>query len=471
MITNVKWKNHNILGNLELDFTKNGKACNTIVIAGENGTGKTTILDTLATFLSGNTIIPFDYIKYTVENEEIEIYYDETVEFPDAGRHKRHILGIDQDIYVKQCKEFDYELMLKDKQDLRSYGVAYSKAQSGFKTNQVKSTTTLQIDDDKHNIADDVDIADDFTIVKQLIVDISSQDNSELRDLVEKNNKITKDEYEKFKENSRIHRFKNAFNEFFKKAISFYGVDEFNSEEKKIVFKKNNKDIFIDALSTGEKQIVFRGSYLLRNQKILNGGTILIDEPELSMHPLWQEKILDYYRNLFKTDNKQNVQMIVATHSEYVIKNALKDKENVLVIELKNDNGEIKGQPVITPTVLPTITLAETNYNTFNIVSNDYHILLYGYLQILTNNTDSVRNCDEYIKNYIINNNKNQTIYLKYSSYRNTDYQTLSTYIRNEIDHPHPGDSNGYGEEDLRVSIELLIEIIKTLTIDHRHTD
>lgn len=284
-----------------------------------------------------------------------------------------------------------------------------------------------------------------------------------MRDLIEKNNKITEDECKKLKEDFRINRFKNAFNGFFKNAISFEGVDEFNSTEKRIVFRKNNIDISIDSLSTGEKQIVFRGSYLLKNQKILNEGTILIDEPELSLHPLWQEKILDYYRNLFKADNKQNVQVIVATHSEYVIKSALEDKENVLVIALKNNNGKIESHPVITPTVLPTITLAETNYNTFNIVSTDYHIQLYGYLQTLTGE-DTITKCDKYIENYInIHHNIDKAIHFKQSSYTDKkgnviNYNTLSTYIRNAIDHPDNG--NQFKDEELKASIELLIEII-----------
>ena len=41
MIPRVKWRNHAVLGDLELDFTKaNGTPYNTIVLAGENGTGR-----------------------------------------------------------------------------------------------------------------------------------------------------------------------------------------------------------------------------------------------------------------------------------------------------------------------------------------------------------------------------------------------------------------------------------------------
>lgn len=58
MIREIKWHNHKILGNLELNFTKpDGTPYNTIVLAGENGVGKTTILETLATFLNLETIL------------------------------------------------------------------------------------------------------------------------------------------------------------------------------------------------------------------------------------------------------------------------------------------------------------------------------------------------------------------------------------------------------------------------------
>ena len=70
-IRKVKWANHPILGNLELDFINpaTNKPYSTIVLAGENGTGKTTILETLNTFLSIGSFEPFDGIEYEVEDK------------------------------------------------------------------------------------------------------------------------------------------------------------------------------------------------------------------------------------------------------------------------------------------------------------------------------------------------------------------------------------------------------------------
>jgi ABC-type molybdenum transport system ATPase subunit/photorepair protein PhrA len=46
-ILNLKFKEHPVLGNLELDLTNNGKPAKSIIIAGDNGTGKTTLLKLL----------------------------------------------------------------------------------------------------------------------------------------------------------------------------------------------------------------------------------------------------------------------------------------------------------------------------------------------------------------------------------------------------------------------------------------
>lgn len=53
MIRRIKWKNHDILGNLELDFTKpDGSIYNTIVLAGENGTENKRYLKRYRLFLT-----------------------------------------------------------------------------------------------------------------------------------------------------------------------------------------------------------------------------------------------------------------------------------------------------------------------------------------------------------------------------------------------------------------------------------
>ena len=452
MIRKIKWNNHDILGNLELDFTKpDGSIYNTIVLAGENGTGKTTILETLSTFLNLGSIEAFEYIKYVVDGVPYTISQRANVN-PELGFHVRKNESDGTTQTIRTNRNNSPQLIDSDLSDLRHYGFSYSKARSGFNTQKVKSTTTQQLDSEKY----ENDSKDDFTSVKQLIVDIDTQDNSEWMRITKAGMQTP---FTTFKQTSKMYRFEKAFNEFFG-AVKFKGVDNTNPEEIKILFEKHGKEISVDSLSTGEKQIVFRGAHLLKNINSMSGGIALIDEPELSMHPKWQQKVLKYYRSLFNKNGSQDAQIIIATHSEYVLRSALEDRDNILIIVLSDDNGSIHSKNITAPTILPTFTSAETNYLAFGILSVDYHIELYGYLQNKTGN-DTVKSCDDYIAQSAF---FNSALHAKTSSFTNqrghtTNYQTLPTYIRKLIDHPDP--TQNYTQEEFKHSIELLIELCR----------
>lgn len=234
MITNIEWDNDPILGDLNLNFTKeDGTPYKTIVLAGENGTGKTRILQTIATFLNLGTIKPFKSISYDVGGVKYTI-----TPFPDdanasLGVHNRTKEGEDVPTLVNGNKG-NLKKIKEDTLDIRHYGCAYSKARSGFNTKPVKSTTTQQLDANSY----DNDDTDDFTSIKQLIVDVKSQDNSSWANISSKGENTT---YNDFHRTSKIFRFENAFNNFFDN-IKFIGVDEEAANEKKVIFSKNETD-------------------------------------------------------------------------------------------------------------------------------------------------------------------------------------------------------------------------------------
>ena len=60
-----------------------------------------------------------------------------------------------------------------DMSDIRHYGCVYTKARSGFGTKVIKSSTTQQLDDSKY----ENDEKEDFTQIKQLLIDIQIQDD------------------------------------------------------------------------------------------------------------------------------------------------------------------------------------------------------------------------------------------------------------------------------------------------------
>jgi len=448
-IRKVKWKDHPVLGNLLLDFinTASGQPYGTIIFAGENGAGKSTVLEDLGSFLNLGSFEKFEYIEYVVNGD---IY--KAIPTSDGATHLNFFDitnpdGTTQRIRSDQGNNPSH--VKENPLDLRHYGCVFSKARSDYKTQKITSTSVSALDVEKY----DADINDDFTSLKQLIVDVVNQGNAdymEINKLLGASPKSWSDYYP----TSKIYRFKNSFDTFFE-GMAYEKVSD-ESGEKTIKFTKNGASISIDKLSTGEKQIVFRGIFLLKNSGILDNATVMIDEPELSMHPKWQEKILKYYKGLFTNDaGLQKAQLFFATHSDHVLKHALADQTNNLVIVLERDGRNIKTKKIDSPSVLPSITSAETNFLAFDLISNDYHIELYGWLQD-KESKDSVKSCDDFI---ITHQKYNAATHAKPSSFRTTSYSSLPTYIRNAIHHPDPGKT--FTSAELRNSINLLMELCK----------
>lgn len=149
------------------------------------------------------------------------------------------------------------------------------------------------------SFTDNVEGATSVAGIKHTLITLERQDNEEFRSIVttsenEGNPIMLPSEYNQ--QLSRIHKFKEAFNKIFN-HVEFIGVRS-NLDGTEVLFSKNDSPCYdIENLSTGEKQVVFRGSFLLEGTE--KATVALIDEPELSMHPRWQVKILDFYRTSF----------------------------------------------------------------------------------------------------------------------------------------------------------------------------
>jgi len=184
--------------------------------------------------------------------------------------------------------------------------------------------------------------------------------------------------------------------------LRFVGVDK---ETKPIFKKKNSEDIIdISYLSSGEKQIVFRGSYLLKNSVIANGAIVTIDEPEIFLHPKWQKRVFKYYTDIFK-DSKGNKlsQVFMATHSEYVVKAALEEKNSLVMIMANQDeptNIKSKQLNSITGFLLGYLSNAEILFKIFSIYSIEYHQALFEKFKNLYNIKG--KNGKEYVNNLYI---------------------------------------------------------------------
>ena len=123
--------------------------------------------------------------------------------------------------------------------------------------------------------------------------------------------------------------------------------------ERKVFFENDTKDIFgIEELSTGEKTLLSK--ILDLYFKGYKDKVILIDEPELSLHPLWQKRVLKIYENFAK---KNNCQIIIATHSPHIIASA---KNKYLRFLVKEDNKIVVKQLTNSPLDRDTNTILKT---------------------------------------------------------------------------------------------------------------
>lgn len=317
-IRKVTFHDHPILGNVTLDFCdKYDRAVDTVILAGENGTGKSTVLNEL----------------YKVTTNDVDYPID--LELEDNSRTNPLALTYSlKDINGRQ-------LMYVNGVFVKSSGQKYSDGLTGifsdvdinFSTNEeVSAVTSMNLDSNGKSRRSTSNLA---TQIKQLLVDIKSLDDSDTSRAVSESSPDTPVREIQARA-TRMDRFTASFNKMFD-DISFDGIVNKNGH-KSILFKRNNNSIVIDNLSSGEKQIIYRGCFLLRDVDAMNGAFIFIDEPEISLHPTWQTKIMDYYKGMFTNDKcEQASQIFIATHSPFIIHND--NRKNDKVIVLKRDGG------------------------------------------------------------------------------------------------------------------------------------
>lgn len=350
-IKSIKFKAHPILGNLHLDFCdKNGNPADTIIIAGENGTGKTTILEEI-----------YKIMNYKCDNKdlELEVLCNNHLHSIIYSGDLVHLLTYSHIGKIEHNGKPGYSSDKQFKQET-GFSSIYSTVNINFTMKGITSVTAKELDrQDIKNIKSDTNMAMD---IAQLIVDIRADDSEKVMQAVENGQNPKTIE-------KKLDRFTNAFEFMFGNKLKFNKIENKN-DKKNILFNKNNKDIPIDNLSSGEKQIVFRGAFLLQNKNALNGAVVLIDEPEISMHPEWQNKIMDFYKKIFQNQNgEQTSQIIVVTHSPFIIHNENRYNDKVIVLKHDENGGVIASDKPEYNTV-GNVKAVEDAFNIQNFLSN-----------------------------------------------------------------------------------------------------
>lgn len=117
----------------------------------------------------------------------------------------------------------------------------------------------------------------------------------------------------------------------FNLQVRFKGIDE----NKKLIFTNiNNEEFGIEGLSGGEQQILSKVFPLFTDS--MKEHVILIDEPEDSLHPSWQARLIPILRRCAKNND---CQIILATHSPQIISSVRKEEIRIFT---HGDDGYVK---------------------------------------------------------------------------------------------------------------------------------
>lgn len=182
---------------------------------------------------------------------------------------------------------------------------------------------------------------------------------------------------------------------------------------------------------------------------------VIIDEPELHLHPALQSKFINYLSEL-----SANNQVLLSTHSPYFFKNSTANQDIELLISSK-----ATGQVIIENTganfgLFPwSPSWGEINFQAFDLPTIEFHNELYGYLQ-----EAKIASSEKAIEIFFVGNGQTKTkewIRLDNEKVGNPYDVTLMTYIRNTIHHPN-NYNLPYTETELDNSIRAMINILQT---------
>ena len=289
-IKNLYIENEKRLKNLNINFENDEKILDVVVLAGVNGTGKTTVLEVI-----------YDYFE-NFQNDKNKINIE---------------LDLEEENYINQnniSKETYLNNLIKDSiKKEKTPKVIYVPAEINFQ--KVKFNLLALYKKRFLNKIDSYIIADIPFYIQMRIINTANKES-------EKKLGNVRDE---------IIAEINGIFDILDMDTRLIGMSTETTEILPIFTNLSEDKFDINELSSGEKQLFLRTLAI----RMLNpeNSIILIDEPELSLHPKWQQRIVDVYRKIGK-----NNQIIIATHSPHILGSVR--KENIMLLD-KDDEGKI----------------------------------------------------------------------------------------------------------------------------------
>ena len=347
-LKSIHIKNYNQFENLELDLTypkghaKAGEPLEKICIIGDNGTGKTTILEIL-NYVYENTLrnsINQQEIVLEVEGNpdakiicRIENLDDSTpledfklIYFPVGP----NLSTISSQSAPKNNRNFFINPFEKRTVYARSNSTEISnRSDSIFNLSDRETFKTWNLL--KENIKNSIN--KELAYRRGLLKGMSDQNEAEIDEVYKKFKAYKKDNPNGYDDFAKF--LNPLLKKFHLKLNTRINLDKFNEVEFLSLLAKDGTVVPIELWSTGVKHLIYTmlPLYAIRPTT----GVVLFDEPENCLYPSTQRLQLNLYKSLCP-----DMQLIFATHSP-VLASSFESWE---VVELRfNENGKVERKP------------------------------------------------------------------------------------------------------------------------------
>ena len=327
-IKNLHIEEYNGLEKLDINFESEGKVLDLIVLAGINGSGKTRVLESIRywfeMFRSKAVNVELFYeenerevLKSLMNSEgltEIEKEMQKEIEYTDCLRNIK-FYNYDYRHNKTENRNYNSKIISKSFEKLKIFPkLIYVPTEINFEEIK-KAQTNLKKEYNFINIVDSYEIKDIPSYIATRISKVANEEENLTMGQVRK----------------KVFAEINGIFEILELDVKLSEISK-DENSMPIFTDSSGKKFGINELSSGEKQLFLRTLTI----KMLEpeNSIIMIDEPELSLHPKWQQKIVDVYRKIGR-----NNQIILATHSPHILGSV--EKENIILLE-KNENGIVK---------------------------------------------------------------------------------------------------------------------------------
>ena len=327
-IKNLHIEEYNGLEKLDINFESERKVLNLIVLAGINGSGKTRVLESIRYWFEMFRSKAVNVELFYEENErevleslmnserltEVEKEMQKEIEYTDCLRNIK-FYNYDYRHNKTENRNYNSKIISKSFEKLKIFPkLIYVPTEINFEKIK-KAQTNLKKEYSFINIVDSYEIKDIPSYIATRISKVANEEEDLTMGQVRK----------------KVFAEINGIFEILELDVKLSEISK-DENSMPIFTDSSGKKFGINELSSGEKQLFLRTLAI----KMLEpeNSIIMIDEPELSLHPKWQQKIVDVYRKIGR-----NNQIILATHSPHILGSV--EKENIILLE-KNENGIVK---------------------------------------------------------------------------------------------------------------------------------